>query len=144
MNTTSRPLVKRALLQAIKSVALIMMLTLGLLASTSIRAAGGSITKSSFGKTADGAAVDEYTLTNSNKVEAKIITYGGILTSLKGPDRNGNWADIVLGFDNVSDYEAKSPYFGAIIGRYGNRIGKAAFSLDGKDYKLTANNGDNT
>jgi aldose 1-epimerase len=109
-----------------------------------IMAADASIEMSDYGTTADGKAVEEYTLTNTNGMEVKIITYGGIITSIQVPDRNGNLENIALGFDNLSDYETKNPYFGAIIGRYGNRIGAAAFSLDGEDYTLAANNGPNS
>jgi aldose 1-epimerase len=78
-------------------------------------------------------------------MEAKIMTYGGIVVTLKAPDRNGAMADIVLGFDSLKEYEENnSPYFGALIGRYGNRIGHARFSLDGKEYTLEKNNGENT
>ncbi len=103
-----------------------------------------SISKSAYGTTRDGQAVDEYTLTNSNGVEAKIITFGGIITSLRVPDRNSILADVVLGFSKFSDYETKNPYFGALIGRYGNRIGNANFTLDGTKYSLAVNDGPNT
>jgi aldose 1-epimerase len=105
--------------------------------------ASGQVQKRAYGKTAEGAAIDEYTLTNANKVEVKIITYGGIITSLRAPDRNGALYNVVLGFDNLRDYETRNPYFGAIIGRYGNRLANARFTLDGKEYKLAANNGPN-
>src|SRR5437899_6864767 len=82
------------------------------------------VTKESFGKTPDGQDADIYTLTNSGGAEIKITNYGGIVTSLKVPDRNGRLDDIVLGFDNLDTYLKGSPYFGAIIGRYGNRIAK--------------------
>jgi aldose 1-epimerase len=107
-------------------------------------AAKTSITKQPFGKTKDGTAVDIYTLTNSRGVEARIMTYGGIVVSLKVPDRNGKLNDVVLGYDNLDDYVSKnSPYFGALIGRYGNRIANARFSLDGKEYTLAKNDGEN-
>jgi aldose 1-epimerase len=100
---------------------------------------GGNIPKQSFGTTADGTAVDLYTLTNAKGVEARITNYGGIVVSLKIPDRNGVKADVVHGFDSVSGYK-DSPYFGALIGRYGNRIAKGKFTLDGKEYTLAINN----
>jgi aldose 1-epimerase len=107
-------------------------------------AAETSITKQPFGKTKDGTAVDIYTLTNSRGVEARIMTYGGIVVSLKVPDRNGKLNDVVLGYDNLDEYVSKnSPYFGALIGRYGNRIANARFSLDGKVYTLAKNDGAN-
>jgi aldose 1-epimerase len=97
------------------------------------------IEKSSFGKV-DGKPVDVYTLTNSKGAVAKITNYGAILTQLHVPDRKGKMGDVVLGFDNVDDYVKKSPYFGAIVGRSANRIRNATFVLDGKTYKLNANN----
>ena len=104
----------------------------------------GSTTKRSFGKTPDGQAVDLYVLTNKNSAEASITTYGGALVSLKIPDRNGKLADIVLGYDNVDGYVADKSYFGALVGRYGNRIGHSQFVLDGKTYTLAKNNGENS
>ena len=103
-----------------------------------------TITRAPFGKTPDGASVEIYTLRNANGCEARIMTYGGIVQSLKVPDRNGQLGDIVLGYDTLDAYIAKTPYFGALIGRYGNRIGGAKFTLEGKTYKLAANNGLNT
>jgi aldose 1-epimerase len=97
-----------------------------------------------FGTTAGGAAVEEYTLTNARGVEVKIITYGGIITSVKTPDRDGNVANIALGCPNLKDYETKSPYFGALIGRYGNRLAGGKFTLDGKTYTVPVNNGPNS
>jgi aldose 1-epimerase len=97
------------------------------------------IQKTSYGKV-DGKPVDLYTLTNAKGAVAKITNYGAILTELKMPDRKGKMGDVVLGFDNVDDYVKKSPYFGAIVGRVANRIRNATFALDGKTYKLNANN----
>src|SRR6266545_605787 len=102
------------------------------------------IQKQAFGKTAEGTAVDLYTLTNANGMMTKITNYGGIVTELHTADRNGKIENVVLGFDNLKDYLVRHPYFGAIIGRVGNRIAKASFTLDGKEYKLAANNGPNT
>jgi aldose 1-epimerase len=102
-----------------------------------------SVSQKSFGKKADGRKVDIFTLTNSSGGEARIITYGGTVVSLKVPDRNGKLGDVVLGYDSIADYEKHTAYFGALIGRYGNRIGKARFSLNGREYKLAANNGPN-
>ena len=101
------------------------------------------IEKEFFGKTSDGIDISRYTLKNSSGMEVSIINYGGIITSWKAKDRGGNYKDIVLGFDNLSDYESSSPYFGALIGRYGNRIKEGKFSLDGVDYTLEVNNGEN-
>jgi len=99
-----------------------------------------SVNKESFGKTPDGKQVDLYTLTNSSGIRARITNFGAILVSLEVPDRDGNLADITLGFDKLDGYLGVHPYFGAIVGRYANRIGKAAFKLDGVEYKLAANN----
>jgi len=104
----------------------------------------GSITKADFGKTADGQAVEIYTLRNSKGSEARIMTYGGIVQSLSMPDKHGKLADIVLGFDTLDGYLTNSPYFGALIGRYGNRIGGAKFTLAGQTYTLAVNNGPNS
>jgi aldose 1-epimerase len=96
-----------------------------------------------FGITPDGEAVQIYTLRNRHGVEARIMTYGGIIVSLKVPDKNGNMGDVVLGYDNLDSYVKNSPYFGALIGRYGNRIAKGHFTLDGTTYTLATNNGPN-
>ena len=101
------------------------------------------ITKASFGKTKDGKQVDIYTLTNSRAAEARIITYGGAVVSLKVPDKNGKLGDVVLGFDSIADYERHAAYFGALVGRYGNRIARGKFTLDGHEYLLATNNGEN-
>src|SRR5215216_3218510 len=114
------------------------------LSSALIAHAQVTVTKESFGKTADGENVDLYTLRNVHGVEAKITNYGGILVSLKVPDRNGKFDDVVLGFDDLDSYLKGHPYFGALIGRYGNRIAKGRFTLNGVEYKLAVNNGENT
>jgi aldose 1-epimerase len=103
-----------------------------------------NIKKTDFGQTKDGKCVQLYTLTNDNGMVAKITNYGGTLTELWAPDRDGQLADVVLGFDKITDYEEKSPHFGCITGRYANRIDKGRFTLDGVTYdKLAINNGDN-
>jgi aldose 1-epimerase len=96
-----------------------------------------------FGTTPGGKAVDLYTLTNSHGIEVRVMTYGGIIVSVKTPDKNGKLGDITLGFDSLAGYLDKNPYFGALVGRYGNRIAKGKFTLDGKEYKLAVNNGPN-
>ena len=103
------------------------------------------ITKSDFGKTPSGEQVDLYTLTNANGLELKVITWGGTCISLKTPDRDGKLCDILLGHDSLKGYLSHdtSPYFGALIGRYGNRIGKGKFSIDGVEYTLATNDGKN-
>ena len=100
--------------------------------------------KISFGRTTEGTEVNLYTLHNKNGMEARITNYGGIVVSLLVPDRDGKLADIVLGFDSLASYMKGSPYFGALVGRYGNRIGKGTFELNGTKYKLAINNGANT
>ncbi len=104
-----------------------------------------SIQKQAYGTTADGISVEQYTLTNANGMEAVFITFGGIMTSLRVPDRHGNWANVVLGLSSLADYETKNvPYLGAVIGRHGKRIANAQFTLEGKTYTLAANNGPNS
>jgi len=107
------------------------------------RPSKGEIHRQPFGQTKDGIAVDLYTLKNNNGVEVGICNYGGLIIFLKVPDRNGQLGDVVLGYDNLGDYIKDSPYFGAMIGRYGNRIAKGKFTLDGKEYTLAVNNGPN-
>jgi len=101
------------------------------------------ITREPFGSLPDGQAVDLYTLTNDKGVKARLTTYGAILVSLEVPDRDGKMGDIVLGYETLEAYVKNSPYFGAIVGRYGNRIAKGLFTLDGATYKLATNNGEN-
>ena len=91
----------------------------------------------------DGTPVEIFTLCNQHGVEARITNYGGIVTSLKVPDRDGQFADVVLGFDDFNGYLKNDPYFGALIGRYGNRIAHGRFSLNGDTYRLAINNGVN-
>jgi aldose 1-epimerase len=94
-----------------------------------------------WGTTGDGAPVDLYTLTNAHGLEARIMTYGGIVVSLRTPDRDGTLADVTLGFDTFAPYLGpQQPYFGALIGRYGNRIARGTFTLDGTRYTLARNN----
>jgi aldose 1-epimerase len=111
-----------------------------------VRSAGAktNVAKQPFGNLADGTPVEMYTLSDGT-VQARIITYGGILQSLRVPDRGGNVQDIVLGFDSLDGYVANpKPHFGALIGRYANRIAHAQFKLDGQTYPLPKNDGDNT
>ncbi len=106
-------------------------------------------TSASFGKTADGTEIQLFTLTNAHGLRASISTYGGTLTSLLVPDKDGKMSDIILGFDNVSGYlspafRQSNPYFGALIGRYGNRIAKGQFTIDGQTYHVGINNNGNS
>jgi aldose 1-epimerase len=112
-------------------------------ASERLTQSHGSVAKMVFGKTADGTTVDLYVLTNG-KMTAKVMTLGGIVTELDVPDRDGKPGDVVLGFDNLDSYLAGHPHFGAITGRFANRIAKGRFTLDGKEYKLAINNGPNS
>jgi aldose 1-epimerase len=105
--------------------------------------AQASVTKESFGKTSTGENIDLYTLRNTRGMETKITNFGGIVVSLTAPDRNGTFADVVLGFSDLDNYQKQGPYFGAIIGRYANRIAKGRFKLNGVEHKLAVNNGEN-
>ncbi len=100
-----------------------------------------TITKAAYGTTPEGRSVDEYTLTSAGGVEVHIITYGGIITTLKVPDRDGVVKSVVMGFNSLGDYLERSPYFGCITGRYANRIANAKFTLDGVEYTLAKNDG---
>ncbi|MGA8867493.1 MAG: aldose epimerase family protein [Candidatus Sulfotelmatobacter sp.] len=104
-------------------------------------AAATRVTKQPFGQTSEGTSVDLYTLSDG-KIEARIITYGGIIVSLRAPDRDGKLDDVVLGYDSLDPYFTNPAYFGAIIGRYANRIAHGTFQLDGKTYSIPKNNGD--
>lgn len=97
-----------------------------------------------FGQLPDGRAVELFALTNAHAVEVRMMTYGAIVTAIRTPDRAGRLDDIVLGFDSLAGYLEKSPYFGAIVGRYANRIANGQFTLDGVTYHLPRNNGPNT
>lgn len=103
-----------------------------------------SIHQIPFGRLASGAPVEIFTLANADGMEARITNYGGILVSLKVPDAAGRLADVVLGFDTLAEYEGGHPYFGAIIGRYGNRIAKGKFTLDGHEAQLGLSNGEHS
>ena len=102
-----------------------------------------SISKEKFGTLSTGEEIELYRLTNANGMMVEIITYGGIITTCSVPDRKGRIENVVLGFDNLRDYEKEHPFFGALVGRYGNRIAQGKFSIDGREYSLPLNNGDN-
>lgn len=106
-------------------------------------ATAARIDSAAFGALPDGRPVQSYTLTNTRGITLTAITYGGIITTLRTPDRSGTLADIVLGYDTLDGYLKTTPYFGAIVGRYGNRIAKGRFTLDGATYTLATNNGAN-
>ncbi|WP_371671775.1 galactose mutarotase [Streptomyces sp. NBC_00289] len=113
------------------------------LGGTAHATGGRTPVKSLFGKLADGTKVYRWSLANGG-TKLKVLSYGGIVQSLEIPDRHGRYKNVSLGFDNIEDYVAKTPYFGALIGRYGNRIAKGQFSLDGKNYQLSVNDGVNS
>lgn len=123
----------------------IVIVLLGVLAMTLVSEVSEcQVTKQPFGKTKDGTPVEIYTL-KSSTLEVRIMTYGGIIVSLKAPDKSGKAADIVLGYDNLDGYlSGNKAYFGAIIGRYANRIAKGKFTLDGKSYQVPTNDGPNS
>ena len=114
-----------------------------ILVVAAVVAVEAQVTKQPFGKTPDGQQIDIYTLRNTRGAEAQIMNYGAIVVSLKVPDRNGKFGDVVLGFKDFDGYLKNDPYFGAIVGRYGNRIAKGRFTLNGVEYKLATNNGEN-
>lgn len=102
------------------------------------------VTREPFGRLPDGRSVDLFTMRSGDGIEVRAMTYGAIITSIRTPDRNGTAADIVLGFDSLGGYLAGSPYFGAVVGRYANRIAGGRFTLDGVTYRLARNNGPNS
>ncbi|GGZ11696.1 aldose epimerase family protein [Streptomyces poonensis] len=112
-------------------------------AGTAHAGGGRKPVKELFGKLADGTKVYRWSLENGG-TRLKVLSYGGAVQSLEIPDRRGRYANVSLGFDNLDDYVAKSPYFGALIGRYGNRIDKGRFTLDGTAYQLSVNDGENS
>jgi aldose 1-epimerase len=125
-----------------KHALLLLLLTLAGCSQTTVTKEG-SVTQAVFGKTPEGESVDVYTLTNSEGMEVRAITFGGVITSIRVPDRSGKFDDVALGFDSLEGYLKNPPYFGSIIGRYGNRIARGRFTLDGKTYSLAVNNGPN-
>ncbi len=102
-----------------------------------------TVTEREFGTLPDGRVVHVFTLTNTSGIEIRVIDYGGIILSIMAPDRNGDFGDIVLGYDDLSGYLEATPYFGAIVGRYANRIDAGRFTLDGIEYELATNNDPN-
>jgi aldose 1-epimerase len=117
-------------------------------ANTQGRSSSGGVGKAAvkhapFGQLPDGTAVEVFTLTNAGGMEVRTIPYGAVIVSIKVPDRDGRFEDVVLGFDNLEDYLKRRTFFGAVVGRYGNRIAKGRFTLDGNTYQLATNNGPN-
>jgi aldose 1-epimerase len=110
---------------------------------TRARKGGVTVGKSDFGKTKEGTPVDLYTLTNTKGMTVKITNYGGIITEMHVPGKDGKTADVALGFDNLEGYLKSNPFFGCLVGRYANRIAKGKFTLGGKEYTLATNNGPN-
>lgn len=103
-----------------------------------------SVTTSEFGTLSDGTKITQYLVDNGNGITMKLIDYGAIMTSLKAPDKDGKPGEINVGFDNLESYLGGTPYFGATVGRYANRIAGGKFTLDGKQYTLATNNGPNS
>jgi aldose 1-epimerase len=124
--------------------ALILIGGLSLASSLSSQGMRGTIKKESFGKTSGGEQIELYSLTNKKGMEVSITNFGATVVTLKVPDRAGKATDIVLGYDTLDGYEKGTSYFGATVGRYGNRIAGGKFSIDGKTYMLPKNNGENT
>jgi len=123
------------------------LVVLGLLAFAGIhtfaQTGGSRVTQMEFGKLPDGRSIDRFTLSNSNGLQIQAINYGAIITAIRVPDRAGKIDDVVLGYDTLEPYVRNPSYFGAIVGRYANRIGNGRFTLDGKTYTLATNNGPN-
>ncbi len=124
----------------ILTIAAIGLITLALACATPEDKKVVEFTTSSYGTLSDGTQVSQFTLRNANGMEMKVIEYGGIITNLTAPDKDGEFEDIVLGYDSLEAYVAENPFFGALIGRYGNRIARGKFTLDGVEYKLDTNN----
>jgi galactose mutarotase len=118
--------------------------TLFQIGAAALASQGARVTRTPFGRTPSGEVAELLTLTNAHGMEVRAMTYGGIIVSLEVPDRTGALGDVVLGYDSLAGYLKASPYFGAIVGRYGNRIARAQFTLDGATYHLPANDGANT
>jgi len=126
-----------------KKIAFILLIMTAVISCKNSETKKSIIEKDQFGMTKDGQQVDRYTLTNARGMRVQVITYGGIITSLEVPDREGHFQDVVLGYDNLSDYEENNPFFGALIGRFGNRIADGKFTLEDKEYTLAQNDGKN-
>src|SRR5215218_6744282 len=106
-------------------------------------ASRGAIRREPFGSTADGRAVERFTLTSTSGITISVLSFGGVIQSIFAPDRAGALADVTLGYDTLPEYETDKSYLGALVGRYANRIRAGRFSLDGRDYTLARNAGGN-
>jgi aldose 1-epimerase len=126
------------------SLTMALVLGAGIALARPAKAANPGVTMSAFGKMPDGETIGLYTLTNRSGMKVAITNYGGKIVSIVVPDRTGQMADVVLGFDNLEGYVAPNPFFGTLVGRYANRIGNAKFTLDGKEYHLAVNDGPNS
>ena len=131
---------KKVVIRLLTSAATLALLAIGLAGCASTYSGPIQVSRRSWGQTSDGKEVYLFSLRNTKGAEALISNYGGIVTTLKVPDRHGHLGDVVLGYDNLADYIKETPYFGALIGRYGNRIAHGKFTLDGKEYTLATNN----
>ncbi|TRZ45903.1 aldose epimerase family protein [Robertkochia solimangrovi] len=109
-----------------------------------IAESAAGVRKSDYGQLPDGTEISRFTLTNNKGMEVDVISYGGIITKMTAPDKDGNFNDVVLGLPNLEAYLNNGPFFGALIGRYGNRIADGKFELDGETYQLSVNDGKNT
>ena len=119
-------------------------LALAIFLAVYVRTSNAQVNPEAFRRKIDGSQVELYTLKNKNGLEATITNYGGIVVSLSVPDKNGKLGDVVLGYDTLNDYIGNTPYFGSLIGRYGNRIAKGRFTISGVDYQLAQNNAENS
>ncbi len=107
------------------------------------KSSSAGVSHAPFGNLSDGTPISLYTMTNTHGVTMKVMNYGGIIVSLEVPDRDGKTIDVILGYDSLKAYEKNNPFFGALVGRYGNRIAKGKFTLDGQEYDLVKNNNGN-
>ncbi len=107
------------------------------------KSSSAGVSHAPFGNLSDGTPISLYTMTNTQGVTMKVMNYGGIIVSLEVPDRDGKTIDVILGYDSLKAYEKNNPFFGALVGRYGNRIAKGKFTLDGQEYDLVKNNNGN-
>jgi aldose 1-epimerase len=112
--------------------------------TTTAAAGGAHVARAAYGTLPNsGGAVEQFTLTNAHGVEVRAISYGAILTSIRTPDKSGALGDIVYGYDSLGDYVKDASYFGAVVGRFANRVARARFTIDGNTYTLAANDGAN-